>query len=211
MKKKRRGFTLIELIIVLALMTLVLAVVSNFFINNNKFFKRAQVKSNLQEEASEIESLLMNLLLQSEGIEEVDDITYKPYKDIFNGKYKDSFADYKDWDGKIAVEKLIIRSLNKEFFISFEKEDNNLIVSKLDKEKKEIEDSNYPKVISENIEEVIIRPIDFRMNENGNLYKTSALEITIRLKYNKNKMDLETEVSMIGKFRNKEGKEGEHE
>lgn len=203
MKKIKKGFTLIELVIVLAIMTLVLAIISNFFISNNKFFKRAETKSNLQEEAAEIETLLMNLLLQAEGIEEADDITKESYDKIFKNKYIYNFGEYKNWNGKIEVERLVIRALDKEFFISIEKEDNKLIAKKLDSRKDEIIADKYPKVISKNVSEFIIRPIDFRMNEKGTLGNTSAIEITINLKDKKNKTDLETEVSMIGKFRNK--------
>ncbi|GFZ32510.1 hypothetical protein CSC2_30360 [Clostridium zeae] len=56
MINKKKGFTLIEVIIVLALLTIVLGVIYQFFFSSNRDLNDTDVKSNLQFEGQQIQN-----------------------------------------------------------------------------------------------------------------------------------------------------------
>lgn len=73
MKKKRQGFTLIEIIIVLAISGIVLGIVGSIFITGNKVFSDSDVKSSLQIEAQSIQEKLSNIGMEGVGIYSITD------------------------------------------------------------------------------------------------------------------------------------------
>lgn len=73
MKKKKQGFTLIEIIIVLAISGIVLGIVSSIFITGNKVFSDSDVKSSLQIEAQFIQEKLSDIGMEGVGIYSITD------------------------------------------------------------------------------------------------------------------------------------------
>lgn len=73
MKKKKQGFTLIEMIIVMALTTLILGIISSVFITGNKVFSDSDVKSTLQIEAQAIQENISKVGMESIGIQGITD------------------------------------------------------------------------------------------------------------------------------------------
>ena len=104
--KKNKGFTLIELIIALALTLVVIGVASTFFISTMKTFKRAEMSSKLQGEAEQIESLLLTVGTQSEGIEEINDLN------ITSAEKRD-YRGSLSVDGKLETNKVKFKLLNE--------------------------------------------------------------------------------------------------
>lgn len=196
--KKNKGFTLIELIIVLALTSVVIAVASTFFISTIKTFKKAEISSNLQLESEQIESLLVTVGLQSKGIEEVRDLEGNSLGDI---PYEDLVP--KPDNGKIKVEKVKFKLLNGYYVLEYDEITSTLKVRKEDEKGEELKEDGYQKVLSENISEFTIRPIDFKMNEDGTLYNTKAIEINLNIKDIDGKSGVEIPFSLMVKFRNK--------
>lgn len=68
MKNKSRGFTLIEVLIVLSLTVVVLAVVFGIFNTNNKSLIETDIKSTLQSEAEDMQMNISKIGMQAKGI-----------------------------------------------------------------------------------------------------------------------------------------------
>lgn len=71
MKKKKAGFTLIEMIIVLMMTVLVIGIMSSIFSTGNRVFSEVNVKSDLQIEGQSVHEVLSKVTMQGEGIKEV--------------------------------------------------------------------------------------------------------------------------------------------
>lgn len=199
MKTKASGFTVIELIITLAITVMVLGVAYTFFFSNSKTLSTTEIKLQLQTEAEELEKLLINLGTHANGINSIDgqlaDHVSNKYNSLPQGsnekdKYKRDVKEIRLTydDGKKAVFKI---------------NNSNLTVSIEDENGQIIDDIG---VISRNIEEFKIRPLDVRMVENLEVatYKDApGLEFDITLSKKKGYSDVEYNVSTIVKFRNK--------
>lgn len=127
MKKKRPGFTLLEVIIALALTVIILGIAGSMFITGNKVFSDSDIKSTLQMEGQAIQEKISDIGMQattaqavtvdnSSGANEINDITINSYdkdgtlrnfeiekKDSDPGSvYKDGSKVYELWvDGKL--------------------------------------------------------------------------------------------------------------
>lgn len=71
MKKKKPGFTLIEMVIVVALTTIVLGITSSMFITGNRVFSDSDNKTTLQMEARDIQEELTNIGMQGIGVTDI--------------------------------------------------------------------------------------------------------------------------------------------
>lgn len=72
MKKKKTGFTLIEMIIVLALTVIILEIASSMLITGNKIFSDSDVKSTLQIEANDIQAELESVGMQGKAVTSIE-------------------------------------------------------------------------------------------------------------------------------------------
>lgn len=72
MKKKKRGFTLLELIIVAALTVIVIGITTSIFITGNRVFSESEIKSTLQIEGQAIQERISAIGMQAIGIESVN-------------------------------------------------------------------------------------------------------------------------------------------
>lgn len=89
MRKKKPGFTLIEIIIVLALIVTVLGIASSMFITGNKVFSDSDIKSTLQIEGQAIQEKISDIGMQATGIKnltvdlgdsnQINDLTISSY------------------------------------------------------------------------------------------------------------------------------------
>lgn len=71
LKQKKLGFTLTEMIIVVALITVVLGIISSMFITGNKVFSDSDVKSTLQIEAQTVQEKISNIGMQASKIDKI--------------------------------------------------------------------------------------------------------------------------------------------
>ncbi|MDR3598286.1 type II secretion system protein [Clostridium sp.] len=71
MKKKKPGFTLIEMIIALAFTVTILGIASSMFITGNKVFSDSDIKSTLQIEGQAIQEKISDIGMQATGINDV--------------------------------------------------------------------------------------------------------------------------------------------
>jgi len=89
MKKKKPGFTLIEIMIALALTVTILGIANSMFIRGNKVFSDSDVKTTLQIEGQTIQEKISDIGMQattaqavtvdSSGTDEINDITINSY------------------------------------------------------------------------------------------------------------------------------------
>lgn len=197
MKNKKRAFTLIELIITLALTSLVLGVIYTFFITNTKSLSRIEINSELQSEAENIQKELLTYLTQSEGIVEINNMEISDTNKL-------SYEESLDLDsGKLDITNLKVKIEDKYFEIVFDKNSSTLTLKAVDKNGDTINENNLPKVLSKNVKEFKIRPLDFRNNPEGSFKETYGIEVSLTLNKKKGYSDVETPSSLIVKFRNK--------
>lgn len=72
MIKKRTGFTLIEMIIVLSITVLVMGIVMGILMNGHRIFNQSDVKTTLQEQGQAIQEIISNICMEGSEIEAVD-------------------------------------------------------------------------------------------------------------------------------------------
>lgn len=72
MKKKKLGFTLMEMMIALAITVTILGIASSMFIAGNKVFSESDVKSTLQIEGQAIQEKVSDICMQASGTIEDD-------------------------------------------------------------------------------------------------------------------------------------------
>ena len=193
MKNKKRAFTLIELIITLALTSLILGVIYTFFITNTKSLSKIEINSELQNESQIIQNQLLEYGAQAKGIYSLNGNEVKSN----NMLYKDIL----DSTGKIEVNEIVFEVAEDKYYFKVDESNKTLYLTK---------NNEASKVLSTNVIEFKIRPLDYRMkfdessHENqGNLYEANGIEISFILNMKKGYSNVTIPSSIIVKFRNK--------
>ncbi|WP_330654199.1 pilus assembly FimT family protein [Caproiciproducens sp. MSJ-32] len=197
LKKKTKGFTILELIITLSLVVIVLGVVYTFFFSNSKTLTTTELNSDLQFEAEKIQDELLVVGTESKGISQV---LYLGGLNITDESYN-AISDMQAQEGKIEVNE--IRFVDDNGYYELDYEGTNLTIRKLDNSGNELTEDGYPELLSKNVTNLYIRPIDYRMNNLGKFINAPGIEISIILKKNKGYSEVSLPVSTIVKFRNK--------
>ena len=193
MKNKKKAFTLIELIITLALTSLILGVIYTFFITNTKSLSKIEINSELQNESQIIQNQLLEYGAQAKGIYSLNGNEVKSN----NMLYKDIL----DSTGKIEVNEIVFEVAEDKYYFKVDESNKTLYLTK---------NNEASKVLSTNFIEFKIRPLDYRMkfdessHENkGNLYEANGIEISFILNMKKGYSNVTIPASIIVKFRNK--------
>lgn len=132
-KKKKNGFTLLEMIIVVALTVVIIGIVSSIFITGNRVFTDSDIKSTLQIEGQAIQEKISIIGMQAIGIYsvtgnentgEIRDIKINSYdkdgnKKVFeiNNQPPKLFIDGEQVSGNvesIKIDSQIIKDYNKD-------------------------------------------------------------------------------------------------
>lgn len=183
MKKKKKAFTLLELIITLSITLIVLGTIYTFFLSNTKTMKTTEINTDLQAESQKIESEFLKYGTEANGIASLNGIEVK----TDNAKY----TDILDENGKVDINEITFDVEGDKY-----KFDNASGRLKVIKNSEEIE-------LSKNIKEMKIRPLDFRMKPDGSLFEANGVEISFVLNLKKGYSDVAIPSSVIVKFRNK--------
>lgn len=191
MKNKSKGFTIIELIIALALTVLTLGVIYTFFFSSNRTLTTTELGLILQSDAEVIQKEILEIASQSKEIVMINE---KKSEDI---KYSSL-----DNENKLDIRNLQLKSYddtyNKNILYNFEYKNNEL--------KLQDEFGNDIKVLSKNVQEFKIRPIDVHMVDDKSKAKFSesvGLEFTVVLGKKKVYAEANNTINIITKFRNK--------
>lgn len=191
MAKKSTGFTIIELIITLALTILTLGVIYTFFFSSNKTISTTELSLELQSEAEVIQKELIELSTQATEIvlintSKSESINYKALNT--EGKLDITSLQIKSYDDASSSDVLYnLKLVNKELKI----QDKN---------------GNDIKTLSKNVKAFKIRPLDINMvdKEKANFKDSPGLEFTVDLETVKGYSKVEYTARVIAKFRNKE-------
>lgn len=191
---KKKGFTLIELIITLAITVIVLGVIYTFARTSNMTLTKTKINSNLQEEAEVIQRYLINYGTQAEDLVEINN-------KIIDNSEEFNYKTMLSSDGKLSLQEMKLKV--EDYYYVFIYKDRELILKKLYLENKEINDNELSESLSKNIEKIELRPIDFRINKEGNFNNTPGIEVSMILKMKKGNVEELLPLSIIIKFRNK--------
>lgn len=73
LKKKKEGFTLLEMIIVIALTVIVLGITTSIFMTGNRVFSDSDIKTTLQMEGKNIQEKISDIAMQAKSIVKVSE------------------------------------------------------------------------------------------------------------------------------------------
>lgn len=204
MKKKSTGFTVIELVIILAITTMIIGVAYTFFFTNNKTLNTTEINSELQYEAENIEKLLLNLGTQAKNIEIVDNIAAN---DPLNKYSLLPINSVEEKNYKKSINNIV---LNYEDTSRFELtlESNGTLKTSFNDESGTSDIAET--ILSTNVIDIKIRPLDVRMIVNEGIIKMEStllsdspgLEFNITLAKKKGYSDVKYESTILVKFRN---------
>ena len=133
MRKKNKGFTLLELIIVLAITGIIMSIVISVFMNGNKVFSDSSTKTTLQMDAKDIQEKISDICMQASSIDYISGNTE-------NGEIKELVLNLDDADENISKAKIQIN--NNELNINGVKIPSKVSSMKINKE---IVDEAYKK------------------------------------------------------------------
>ena len=168
MKKKKKAFTLLELILTLGITLVVIATIYTFFLSNTKTMKSTEINTDLQAEAQKIQSEFLKYGTEAKGVYSINGIEVKDDNFIYTGVL--------DGNGKLDVEEITFNVEENKHKYTFNSSTGELKVQK-----------NAGEIIelSNNIQEIKVRPLDFRNNSDGRFYKTNGIEISLVLNIKK--------------------------
>lgn len=202
MKKKKKAFTLIELIITLAITVMVLGVIYTFFLSNTKTLVTTEVNTDLQNESQDIQDAILKYGTEAKRIFSVNRTEVKSdnmfYKGILDSTGK---MEVNEITFEFEIDKSQSQSKGDKYKFEFNKNNKTLYLTKNDEAKK---------ILSTNIKEFEIRPLDYQMKidessgENkGKLYEANGIEVYYVLNIKKGYSNVSAPGSIIVKFRNK--------
>lgn len=193
MKKKSKGFTLIELIMTLAITTLIIGVVYAFFNVSNRTLTTTELNSQLQDDARLIQEVLVLIGTDGTGINEIIDEsgnTIEKYTDFFTAQNINN------------NERLNLTS------IKLNLEDGSICTLEYDSTTRILSStigSGVKEILSKNVESFSIRPLDIRMIDLSTdplFADATGVEFNISLNKEKGYSEVDYPISVITKFRN---------
>ena len=191
---KKKGFTLIELIITLAITIIVLGVIYTFARTSNITLTKTKINSTLQEESEIIQRYLINYGTQAEDLVEINN-------KVIDNSEEFNYQTMLSSDGKLSLQEMKLKV--DDYYYVFIYKDRELILKKLYLGNEEIKENELSESLSKNIEKIELRPIDFRINKEGNFNSTPGIEVSMILKIKKGNVEESLPLSIIIKFRNK--------
>ena len=208
MKIKAKGFTLIEVIISLAITTVILGVVGTFFITNNRTLSEADARSTLQKEGENIQNGLIDKAYQCSNIHQLSKWTGSPTINLVDSSTL-YYTELTDPGLLNSVRINSIEFLDKGDSIVSTTDDKNIAFSLSGKTLKvTVKDTSnntlYEKILSENVVSMKIRPLDATLvNRNTTSFdSTKAVEVVLGLEIKRGYNNITYPVSTVVKFRN---------
>lgn len=195
MKKKAKGFTVIELIIASAILLIVLGVIYNILKVNNGMLSEVDIKSTLQIDGETIQRDISKVGMQSTGITDCvtgSGINQYGSQYIVDMTY-DEFNTRQNAD-KISQIKFnyVTESGNETYTVKYDEANRTLTGLR--------GDAARAKTLSTNVESFKINTVD---NQNNTLRSCTYVQFDILLKKKVGVTQAEYPVSILVKFRNK--------
>lgn len=200
---KKSGFTLIEMIIVIALTVVVLGILYSIFNTGNKVFSDADVKSTLQMEAEDIEEELTSIGMQGIGVTDIK------IGEVNCDDDKSLFVDKNYFELQNIINEIKIKGNGKEPSVIYQ-------IKGYDKDSEYSDDpklynisfkdkslSVNSKILSDHVKSFSVIPQD----TNDNFANTSSIEFNIILHHDKGFSKVDYPINVKVTFRNKDIKE----
>ena len=189
---KKKGFTLIEIMVVLAISVLIIGVIYTFYNTNNRALSTAEVKSTLQTEGNAIQKELLTIGTQAKGVYAIDG--------NINAKYSDA-GDVESFTLKVYDNDL---TKTTDYIFQLTGTENKAGAKEL-KIYKDTADVNKVTAKSENVKSIEVKPLDLTSaSTSTNISEASGIQVTFNLYIQKGFNKTEYPVTTIVKFRNKD-------
>ena len=197
LKQKKKAFTLVEIVIVLAITVIVLAIMYEFLTESKKAAVSNEVNSILQDEADSIQTELVKLGTQSKGITVIDasnapDLTYSSLT-----------TDGTDNNVRVVTDGM--------HFKYYDGSEWQLLLNDSDGDGIGTLSLNYPngtnKEIAKHVAKIKIRPIDLNTvpdSSTARFSDSTGVQFIIELKMKKGYTNITCPVTVNVKFRNKD-------
>lgn len=180
-KYKKKGFTLIEVVVVLAITVMIAGVIYTFYNSNNRTLTAAEAKSILQTEANQIQKELINIGTQATSVNiegSADDVE----------KIKFTAHNYID---ESKIETYVFDSSNANSELSKSGQLHDMYIYK--------DGSSTGQAKSKHVKQVKIEALD----SSANINDSSNVQITVNLYIKKGLNEYEYPITTIVKLRNK--------
>lgn len=180
-KYKKKGFTLIEVVVVLAITVMIAGVIYTFYNSNNRTLTAAEAKSILQTEANQIQKELINIGTQATSVNiegSADDVE----------KIKFTAHNYID---ESKIETYVFDSSNANSELSKSGQLHDMYIYK--------DGSSTGQAKSKHVKSVKIEALD----SSANINDSSNVQITVNLYIKKGLNEYEYPITTIVKLRNK--------
>ena len=211
MSKKSKGFTLVEVIISVAISTMILGVIGTFFITNSKTLAEADARSTLQTQGESIQNSLIDKVNQCNNISQISigsAITPVTYVSSSARDYTTLNSTDPDFINSVQINGI-------EFYDAVSKVNgpiddvkitftlNNTELRMITKDHSDVEISN--KLLSDKVTEFRVRPLDATtaVRSTTTFNDTMGLEVFIKLEIKKGYTDETYPITTIIKFRNR--------
>ena len=204
--RKKTGFTLIEMIIVMGMTVLIMGIALSVFMTGNKVFSESDIKTTLQMEAKDIQENISEICMNSSKIIlceiDSDNVTEGPYNgEIMSNKFI-SISGEETRDKKwLQVSKLSLESLTKNSGVNSYNNITNLenVNISYDENTKILKIGSKKTVVD--VKHFYIQPLN--LNDNNNKISTSkGLKFNIILEKNKSGKTIEYTIDFTVTFRN---------
>lgn len=228
LRSKKKGFTLVELIITMALALVVTGAIFSFFIVSKKISTQTEVKSDMQRDASKAQETIIDVGTQADGLDDLRLSGNRPVNTdaalgfVTIGSYS---SDPKFNNGALSGIKTFSFNLPKGlslYNITLADDDylkfvytidnNNRLICEIYKVSGAAEDKVEQKDVCENVSDITVKPINWESlktkDPSTEMYSNvSGLKITINLEMSRGfSRNMKYSIDSIVKFRNK-GKE----
>ena len=197
-KKKKKAFTVVEVVIVLAITVIVLAIMYEFLTESKKTMVSNEVNSTLQKEADDIQNNLVNFGTQSKKILSINGVdvdsswlysTKLDSDNQYNGDISSIELEFYSVDGSKNVCKIEYDSASKSLLLIEPNPETGTAKTK---------------TLSTHVDKFKIKPLDAVSNSSGNFSTATGIQFVIDLKMKKGYTNIKCPVNVNVKFRNKD-------
>lgn len=209
MNKKSKGMTLVEIIIAIALTTTVLIVIGTFFFTNSKMLSTADVKSELQKDSDNIQTELVKIGSESNGISK---IKYDPDPSgVLQSSSSVTYQSLVGTEKQLPVYELYFTHYTNEA-LTTTKEYKFVLNKDVGAETGKLTltyQNGTEKVLSKNVVDFKIKPIgvekipDVEL-KNHKFDETEAIEVVVNLRKKSGFVDETLPVNVVINMRNKD-------
>lgn len=200
MKRKTNGFTLIEIVISMAISLIVLIIISSFWITNSNTLQIADMRSDLQREGENIQTTLMANGGASIGISNMS---------LGTGTTTPTLVDSGIVDFLLTpTDSLDVNELQFELYRTEDPADGKFQVGfkYVDRTLSFIDGLGNIVILSKNVDTFTIKPLDATTQTVAtlkNFEATIGIQVDIGLRMKRGRNEISYPVSTIIKFRNK--------